>query len=118
MPAAVQALGNLTSYLHKHHKPKYDEPWNRLILEATARAENVCGPGIVDGLRLGNLPVDWVRRVLFDVLRAAVEATYVAKLPRVPRFFTRLNDVYAAGRLPCGWVGAIDEVPRGELIVF
>lgn len=120
--AKTQAQGALTSFLARHHRNDYGTRWNTLARDATARLDTGTRPVVQDRLRTLGWPEALLPAVLdtvlVDLTRAALEASYRAAFPKAPVFFGHLLAVYAAGHLPCGWLGDLDAWPQGRLLVY
>lgn len=113
----TEAQGDLTGYLAKHHYTSYGGYWNNLAKESRARLEKDLMPKLISSLAAVGLP-DITKDVMLDVNRAALEVSYAHRFPKIPRFFSRLLDVYRNGHLPCGWTEDMEKWPAGDIIAF
>jgi hypothetical protein len=112
----TEAQGDLTGYLAKHHYASYGGHWNNLAKESLAHLEEL-HLLIYEAMTKAGLP-DVSKSVLLDINRAALENAYATVFPKVPRFFTRLLEIYRVGRLPCGWTEPLKAWPRGCVIAY
>lgn len=113
----TEAQGDLTGYLAKHHYTSYGGYWNNLAKESRARLEKELMPKLIESLAAVGLP-DITKDVMLDINRAALEATYAHRFPKIPKFFSRLLDIYKSGHLPCGWTEGMEKWPEGGIIAF
>ena len=113
----TQAQGDLTGYLAANHYASYGGSWNNLARESRARLERELLPTLRCSLAEAGLP-DITRDVMLDLNRAALEASYALRFPRITKFFSRLLAAYSGGHLPCGWTLDIEQWPAGQLIVY
>lgn len=116
--AKTEAQGALTGFLARHHRNDYGTRWNELAAQATARLDASTKRALQNRLQTLGWPAALAQTVLVDLTRAALELSYRAAFPKAPVFFEHLLSVYAAGHLPCGWVGDLDAWPRGRLLVY
>lgn len=108
----LRARNALTVFLSKKHPAQYQE-WNKLTEEARKHMVGEIMPTIEEYRGRRQLPSVFSDCVRWDLLAAAMEASY--KSCRPPVFFTKLLGVYERGRFPCGWRG---EWPNGRLLVI
>lgn len=111
------AQGELTGFLAKHHYDSYGGHWNRLAQESRERVMHEIMPSVNSALeKLRAIALSDI--VLLDLNRIALQSAYAKRFRRVPDFYRRLLAVYERGHLPCGWVGALDMWPEGQLIIY
>lgn len=115
--ARTEAQGDLTGYLARNCSDLYGGHWNRLAKVSRHRIQTEIMPTVLQAL--GKLGAEQISdSVLLDLNRIALQWSYQKRCPGVPDFFTKLLQVYASGRLPCGWSGNLDEWPTGRFVVY
>lgn len=114
--AIQEAQGDLTGHLSVHASARYMEwftigPAIKSIVTPIVNEQIERITAGVDVETLGML-------MRWTVFQAMMRWEYDDCRPELPRFFIDLWTVYRAGHLPCGWIGAINDWPRGTLVVF
>jgi hypothetical protein len=115
--AKTEAQGDLTGYLAKNHSESYGGHWNRLGDALEERIQREVMPRVNEALGMIGAEV-LSGAVLLDLTRIALWSAYSKRFRRVPDFFQKLLVVYECGHLPCGWSGALDMWPEGQLVIY
>jgi len=112
--ATLEARNQLTAYLSQHHRERNRE-WNKITDRLKRGVVNPLTKEAWEPFRLEHeLDVKLLHSIQWNILAALMENAY-SDCRHGCFFFHELLTVYAAGHLPCGWIG---KWPQGKLVVY
>lgn len=112
----LEARNRLTIFLHKNNMDDYRQ-WNKVTDYYKENFDQLTKV-IKEYANINGFGKEVIDDISWNILGAAMENHYLSVNKKIPIFFKYMMDVYAAGHIPCGWIGEVEENYKGAPIDF
>lgn len=109
----LDRMGDFTAYLTKNHKDEYKKYWNEEVKYIKANYIPSISENINKVLLEKELPLDILDDMKMNIVSLFMLEFYSDYYSC--DFYEKMQEIYLAGHLPCGWVG---EYPNGKFLVY
>lgn len=104
---------NFTSFLFLNHKDWYNKNWNKTVCKIRKKYILLTLDESIDRFQ-----DDELKQIVYNNVRGDITFLYMLNIFSnyyIDDFYDKMQKIYLAGHLPCGWVGSLKE---GKFLVY